>query len=586
MIGSSADWLCRAAPRRCPTIGLMARAAVRAAAAFVLLFVLFSCAGADVPSFAWKSASGESLAFRQSGAFPKGRENLFSAARPYNSFTLKKPLEARRGYMLAVEVEVKKENLRLGFALSTAAPAKKDEREIRFAAWPGRTFFYLDMPRQAGLKTLALRVGPLSPDSEGEKKPKDETPLAEIKSVALLPAFRGFERAASEKEASRISDGIAVGRSGADAGLWTIQAPFADFQTAARPADQESFPALTLRYAARADASIAVSAGKKLTVQADRAQRQIVLPASVFPDAFAQPKLSIDIPDVLRIESAFIEALPFEQAFTVDPGVLLLQPRLDPGEDFAWYRWDLLPKVLMFDFKDYAVQDAYLKRLAFFVEKRGFAGRLARDEEIASLHGWNAHDYRAEDVARFFSLAASSSFPLGAEEIRLRDFLVEKGFLSKKGDGYAGRGGALISISQESPEYLRSTFIVHESSHAVFFADSAYRDFCIGLWRAMPREEKWFWLLYFGWMNYDTTSAYLMAAEMQAYLLQQPVRRAEEYFTKTLVARLLERHPELETPLAEYMEKFSKEFEAKARVLDAWLKKTYGFGAGSSFFVR
>ena len=102
----------------------------------------------------------------------------------------------------------------------------------------------------------------------------------------------------------------------------------------------------------------------------------------------------------------------------------------------------------------------------------------------------------------------------------------------------------------------------------------------------MSREEKWFWILYFGWMNYDTNSAYLMANEVQAYLIQQPPSKAQEYFTKTLPERLLERHPELKAPLDEYMGKFGLEFEKKAGLLDEWLRSAYGFGAGTTFFLR
>jgi len=58
---------------------------------------------------------------------------------------------------------------------------------------------------------------------------------------------------------------------------------------------------------------------------------------------------------------------------------------------------------LILETADYQVQDRLLKRLAFFLEKSGFRGRVASDAEIADIHGWNAHDYRAEDLARFFN---------------------------------------------------------------------------------------------------------------------------------------------------------------------------------------
>ena len=326
--------------------------------------------------------------------------------------------------------------------------------------------------------------------------------------------------------------------------------------------------------------------GTKILAKCASALKKILIPASVFPAASGLEQITISVPGAVSIQAAYIEAMPAEKAATVDPGVMLLAPPLSDNQDFAWYRWDLLPDVIMFDFRNYAVQDAYLKRLAFFVEKKGFAGTLANDNDIAALHGWNAHDYKTDDLARFFSTAEKTGFQLNSEELKLRDFLLEKKLLEKRGKEYLGLNGAIISISQESPRYLRHTFLTHESSHAVFFADKRYREYCISLWNAMSKEERWFWILYFGWMNYDTSSAYLMASEMQAYLIQQPPKKAEEYFTKTLVERLLEHHPELETPLAEYMGSYGTEFANKAGLLDAWLRTAYGFGAGTTFFLR
>ena len=53
----------------------------------------------------------------------------------------------------------------------------------------------------------------------------------------------------------------------------------------------------------------------------------------------------------------------------------------------------------------YEIQDAFFKRLAFFVEKAGHAGRIESLSALGGLHGYNAHDYRAEDLARFFDTA-------------------------------------------------------------------------------------------------------------------------------------------------------------------------------------
>lgn len=553
------------------------------AVAIVSFLLALSCSSAEVASFKWKNSSGESQAFAQTADFPKGQENLLSQGRPKNSFALRKTLVLEPGFMIAARVNVKRDGLGLGFSLSS--DAKKPGREVRFAAKPGNTTFYLSPPDSRSVKIFAIGIFPL----KGSMNAEDETSLVELESVSILPAFLGFEH--TKEDGYRISDGISLESPDSGVALWTFASPFAaslESAKAAIGASKASLAgALLIRYASNSDADITISAaGKKILAKCASAGKEIFLPASVFPDASSLERITVSVPGSVNLEAAYIEAVPAAKVTAVDPGVVLLEPPLSAAEDFAWYRWDLLPSVIMFDFRNYAVQDAYLKRLAFFVEKKGFAGKLAKDEEISSLHGWNAHDYKTDDLARFFTTAEKTGFQLSVEERKLRDFLIEKKLLEKSGKEFLGLDGAIISISQESPAYLRHTFLTHESSHAIFFADKRYREFCISLWNSMSKDEKWFWFLYFGWMNYDTSSAYLMANEMQAYLIQQPLKKAEEYFSVTLVKRLLENHPELKAPLAEYMGKYGAEFSNKAGELDKWLKAAFGFGAGTTFFLR
>ena len=53
----------------------------------------------------------------------------------------------------------------------------------------------------------------------------------------------------------------------------------------------------------------------------------------------------------------------------------------------------------------------------------GSWGRLVGNEEFAGLHGFNAHDYRAEDLARFFQSAREQLFTLNPEEELLEQIL-------------------------------------------------------------------------------------------------------------------------------------------------------------------
>ncbi|MDR0409910.1 MAG: hypothetical protein LBH18_05890, partial [Spirochaetaceae bacterium] len=129
------------------------------------------------------------------------------------------------------------------------------------------------------------------------------------------------------------------------------------------------------------------------------------------------------------VEKAFLKPAPPDDGMTpviADTGFILKYPQDKwRNESYEIFFWESFPNILIFDTASYAVQDKLFKRLAFFAEKKGFKGRLARDEEIADLHGWNAHDYNAETLARFFDMAEKDAFPLLDEEIALREILIK-----------------------------------------------------------------------------------------------------------------------------------------------------------------
>lgn len=237
--------------------------------------------------------------------------------------------------------------------------------------------------------------------------------------------------------------------------------------------------------------------------------------------------------------------LPFpDSPVTADPG-LILGYRTERWRDprYEIFRWEGFPSILIFDTADYAVQDRLFKRLAFFVEKAGFRGRLASDAEISALHGWNAHDYRAEDLAAFFESARKTQFPLNREERELERILLSSGLLRKglnaKGEeAFLVGEGALVSISRESAAYLRTLFITHECFHGLFFTDENFRRFSAERYAALEAEPKKFLKAYFDSHRYDIKDQYLMTNELMAYCLQQPLDLVPKYFGDTLPTRL------------------------------------------------
>jgi len=248
--------------------------------------------------------------------------------------------------------------------------------------------------------------------------------------------------------------------------------------------------------------------------------------------------------------------------------------------DYALYRWDLFPETLVFDFADYAVQDRYLKRLAFFAEKPGFKGRIASDEEIESLHGWNSHDYSTGTLSAFFSQALTQNFILNQHELALLELLISYGILTRTSSGVISEGvGAVISLSRESTPGLRRMFMDHEASHALFFQDADYRKLSAIIWNSLGPEARRFWIQHFMWRRYDTQDEDLMINELQAYLVQQSVPSVSVYY-EALLKRLADAYPAYRERLASESSYVLDSAVTGAHALDSYLSKRLGLSAG------
>jgi hypothetical protein len=240
--------------------------------------------------------------------------------------------------------------------------------------------------------------------------------------------------------------------------------------------------------------------------------------------------------------------------------------------------------LLIFDTADYAVQNRLFKRLAFFVEKAGFRGRLAHDAAIAELHGWNAHDYRAEDLARFFQAARELNFPLLAEERELERILLRAGIIKEVNSAIQAGEGGIISISRESPDYLRYRFMAHEGFHGLFFIDEDFRAFTRGRWQQLPSEAKRFLVSFCGFQQYDAADEYLLVNELMAHILQQSVSGASRYFGQTLPAQLEDSWRKAHLPAKDEVSNswptLATAFTREAEAFSAYVNNRWGLAAG------
>jgi hypothetical protein len=403
----------------------------------------------------------------------------------------------------------------------------------------------------------------------------------DLESIAVARAFRGIDQRSSPL---RVSSGFSLATVGGGQEL-AIETPFAGLvsqgASSTRPGLLLSYGPAPIGSALRIQAHLASGQERTFRLRCRPSGTTTVLDEGIIP-ADAE-SVALGAPKGVAIEAFYSEELPSSEYELADLGRILLTDA--PISEYEVYRWDMLPSVLVFDFKDYAAQDRFMKRLAFFVEKIGYRGVLEKDEEIAPLHGWNAHDYRAEDLAAFFQTVKTASFPINKSEKELRRVLLNSGIIKEEGDTIKAGEGAIISIARETADQLRWTLATHESAHGIFFADADYRRFAQALWASVDPGEKWFWRIYFGWAGYDISSDYLLGNEFQAYLLQQPSNAAMEYFEKRKSAELLEKHPEMQGKVAAYMVQYGDSFEARSKQLESWLNAKYAVGAGRTVFL-
>ncbi|MCL2602471.1 MAG: hypothetical protein FWD91_06625 [Treponema sp.] len=294
----------------------------------------------------------------------------------------------------------------------------------------------------------------------------------------------------------------------------------------------------------------------------------------------------------------FYSNFPLELALTpipADPWDMLVRP-VETWRDsrFELFSWDRFPELLLMDISTQKIQDRLLKRMAFFVEKAGFRGRVWRDEDIAHRHAWNAHNYQALDLAVFFQYARDNDFPLLDEEWELEAILLSSGVLQLDAAARLVPGnGAILSLSRESTPALRTRFMAHEMFHGLFFIDSDFQKFSRQRWEAFPEHTKKFFIAFLDILTYSTDYEYLVINEFMAYMLQLPASQASWYFGQHLSNRLynegfghlLPAHYQMRDGMRFWPE-IATIFTAEAETFSRYVNERWGLEAGRVWKTR
>lgn len=237
------------------------------------------------------------------------------------------------------------------------------------------------------------------------------------------------------------------------------------------------------------------------------------------------------------------------------------------------YRWDVFPHVLVIDTADFQIQDRMFTRLAYFVEKKGYQGRLMTNAQLAGRHGWNAHDYGPDGLAAFFNAASAQAFSLNPEETALEALSLREGILVAAGNEVAAGNGGVIALSRSSSDIERKYLLTHESFHGIFFSSPDYRQFCFDLWDSLPSGERDFYTSFLDGLGYDGGDRFLAVNEFQAYLMQQPLSYARSYFQR-FFALFAEQGASTNQLADDLLE--------TAKRLDVYLQRTFEIKAGQT----
>lgn len=271
-----------------------------------------------------------------------------------------------------------------------------------------------------------------------------------------------------------------------------------------------------------------------------------------------------------------------------DPGLLLKSKKSAwRVTDYELYAWDRFPKILFFDTKNYKVQSDFFRRLAFFTEKQGFKGRILTDEELGDMHGYNAHDYSAESLADFFSAVEMQNAKITEKEKILLEILLKNDIIKRSANGFEAVGGAVISISQESENWLRRSLSAHEIWHGLYFTDSDFQNITSAVYYTIDKLSLDFVLRY--WqsqksLGYDTNDEFLTKNEFMAYIMQQPLSAVAQYFVH-LANRgsVMNAIPDL----ASYVrETGGRAYEDAARIFDSYAHDKWGLSCGRVWLVE
>jgi len=329
--------------------------------------------------------------------------------------------------------------------------------------------------------------------------------------------------------------------------------------------------------------------GEKIYVNNVIPAHEVIIPSAALNAPFSRFELvnNQECISALILRATHLEGPEVLSPVRTDPGLILKYKQSAWRTlDYEIFEWDRYPGILFFDTRNYDIQDNFFRRMAYFVEKEGYKGQLLSNEELEGRHGYNAHDYSAESMAKFFNKATDLNFQLNKEELLLKRILLKNGLFEQNGEYVKANEGGLVSISRECPDWSRLNLLAHEGWHTIFFRDEEFRNYCSAVYYTMDPVSLEFLIDYFKsqpGLGYDVNDDYLMHNEFMAYIMQQKLSEVAKYFVHLANRGTVIKY----TPdLAAYIRKNEgKGFEDAAYALNDYVFDKYGIVCGNISLV-
>ena len=198
------------------------------------------------------------------------------------------------------------------------------------------------------------------------------------------------------------------------------------------------------------------------------------------------------------------------------------------------------PRVFVADFPSLASQAAALNRVAALIEKANaprdrvlteaeFGRLIAEGNQPAELY-YMGHNYRGEDLARFFALLRRQGLGPRPEEARVEAWLAEMRRQVPNGEV------ALITIPRADgvvDAAAREAILRHEIAHGFYFVDPLFAGYVRRSWaERFPPAAREAFRRFLAAEGYDVTNEDLVINEAMAYVLFTPDPR---FFSPAMV---------------------------------------------------